>query len=80
MRVRLNSFPAQYERAFYKVREIEIFLDKGNGLFYLTIPHRCPQLTPHGCAIYEDRPMACRVYDGRLDGSVDCKWKELEDE
>lgn len=76
----LTRYPTQQDREFYKIRGLKLIHDESNGLFYLVFPLRCPQLTPHGCAIYDKRPQACRDYDGRLDPAVNCKWKELKNE
>ena len=67
-------------RDFYNAREIDIIFSPNEEMLMFVLPHTCPKLTPEGCSIYEDRPLACRVYDGRTDPVVDCKWKELEEE
>lgn len=73
----LNKYPTQQDREFYKIRGLRLILDDSDGRFYLVFPLRCPQLTPHGCAIYDKRPQACRAYDGRDDPAVNCKWRDL---
>ena len=42
------------------------------------IPSIYPKLDPatNRCTIYEDRPLACRVYDGRKDTDLACLWKD----
>ena len=71
--------PSQTMMEFYKVRGCKVGYEKETGYFFLSIPCKCPQLTLNGCAIYENRPQACRDYDGRLDSTVDCMWKELDE-
>ena len=78
IKVRLTEFPTKRTRELYEAKKVKIYYEKETGLYFLLIPYRCPQLTPHGCAIYENRPQACKDYDGRLDPAVDCKWKELD--
>jgi Fe-S-cluster containining protein len=40
--------------------------------------HRCPFVSPKGCAIYEDRPGACRLYPLGRGASVGLSGKEEE--
>ena len=40
--------------------------------------HRCPFVGPEGCAIYEDRPGACRLYPFGRGASVGLSGKEEE--
>lgn len=62
----------EYINFYQKARGLECTED-GNHLI-VSIPHSCPQLTRHGCSIYPDRPMFCRLYDGRKDKTVNCAW------
>jgi hypothetical protein len=40
-----------------------IHIDKSSSLLYAVIRNgKCPFVTPEGCSIYEDRPVACRYY------------------
>jgi len=46
------------------------------GRLGIVIPFQCPHLTPEGCNIYENRPLACKEYDGTRDPlmSDKCLW------
>lgn len=62
--------------------KIRGFKVKINSEGFLDIWHDsfpCPYLTAQGCSIYEKRPVACAVYDGRLTFGEKCKWTEVED-
>jgi len=61
---------------FCDVRGLEIVLE--DGVYFVVIPHVCPQLSVDGCKIYEDRPVSCREYDGRTDSAINCLWGEDE--
>ena len=50
---------------FYKVRECVVKIEEEQTV--VMIPHICPHLKDDGCDIYEDRPIACREYNGRYD-------------
>jgi Fe-S-cluster containining protein len=61
-------------RNFYEARGCTVFtLEQGN---FVTVPLSCPHLTKRGCAIYEDRPVACRMYDGTKSPTLadECLW------
>jgi len=62
---------------FYNVRGAAVYETPTLPLvaFKLT----CQHLTPRGCAIYADRPQACRDYDGRDDPVLDgeCLWNGI---
>ena len=77
LRIPIGQFPTSNTRDFYAARGIKII--SFDFYLWLVLPHTCAQLTPQGCKIYEDRPLACRAYDGRTDPVVNCKWKELDD-
>jgi len=78
LRIPVGRFLDLDSRVFYSARGIDIV--QHDGVLWFVIPHVCRQLTDKGCRIYEHRPQACRVYDGRTDPVVNCKWKELEEE
>ena len=78
LKIPVGRFLDYNARDFYNARGIDIIFHEGMLMFLL--PHTCEKLTPEGCRIYEDRPLACRVYDERTDPVVNCKWKELEEE
>lgn len=48
---------------FYKARGCGIHSADGNLMVSINID--CPNLTSFGCRIYEERPIACRIFDGR---------------
>ena len=62
---------------FFKARGIELRIISKSLI--AVIPSTCPQLTPQGCAIYADRPEACRQYDGTKDEILkdSCLWSYL---
>lgn len=47
------------------------------GWLAFFIPSICPQLDveTNRCRIYADRPIVCRVFDGRKDKDLECLWK-----
>ena len=47
-----------------------------NGLTVAVVEQRCRHLTNNGCSVYEFRPHACMVFDGRVDPFLGgmCKW------
>jgi Fe-S-cluster containining protein len=62
---------------FYETRGCETMLYKNRFLIKIFSP--CQHLTPRGCAIYDDRPLLCKNYDGR-DSPIskdDCLWLVL---
>ena len=61
--------------AFYLTRGCW-FAPISGGRRGLVIPFQCPHLTPEGCDIYENRPLACKEYDGTRDPlmSDKCLW------
>jgi Fe-S-cluster containining protein len=59
-------------------RGIDIKVHK--GVPYAVVEQVCQHLHPiDGCDIYDQRPLVCRVYDGRNDlfYPEKCMWKEL---
>jgi len=66
---------------YYMARGCRV-MDVGRSRYIqVLVPSICPQLNEiFGCAIYENRPEACRLYDGRKDPFLKdiCKWSELE--
>jgi hypothetical protein len=51
---------------FFGIRGLAVVSE--NNHFTVIVPHTCQHLDPLiGCEIYEDRPIDCRVYDGRRD-------------
>lgn len=64
-------------RDFYEARGSKF---KKQGPFvWVIVPSVCPNLTTLGCKIYPQRPVVCRVFDGRnypfMAGI--CKWSNL---
>lgn len=55
-------------------------LDVSNNSLVVSFPHTCPKLTEHGCSIYDKRPLACRVFDGRkhIVSKDFCLWDKNE--
>lgn len=62
--------------AFYEMRGFTV--QKDGGALLITMPFPCPHLTPEGCAIYEKRPRACRMYNGIEDFGKECLWSRLK--
>lgn len=66
---------------FYKARGaiIRLILNSKEYMF-VSIPHVCPKLTKSGCSIYENRPYACKVFDGsKFPTTKDvCLWNKEE--
>jgi len=64
---------------FCRVRDLELVAVK-KGVVYIRVEKHCKYLTVAGCRIYDQRPMACRMYDGRKDAAMadKCMWKEIE--
>lgn len=64
-------------REFYAARGSKF--KKQGKIIWVVVPSICPNLTAFGCKIYSQRPVACRMFDGRnfpfMDGI--CKWNEL---
>lgn len=51
-------------REFYKTRNCQ--LNDTATVTYITVPFPCPHLVEgEGCAIHEDKPLACQEFDGR---------------
>lgn len=63
---------------FYKTRGCRV--EEHDGRTLVSVPIECPELTSFGCRIYPDRPMICRVMDGRLDPMTKdkCLWGKEE--
>lgn len=53
------------EVELYKVRGFKVKYHQ--GIAFIIINQKCQHLTKDGCNIYDSRPMACVVYDGRND-------------
>lgn len=54
---------------------------KNRGVF-LSTKSTCQHFLPgKGCAIYENRPLSCRMYDGRMDFLMKnvCRWNLLDE-
>ena len=68
----------------FLVSDIEFYEARGcrfvmlEGKFHIVIPYPCPHLIPQGCDSYDERPQACKDYDGRKDILVkdECLWRE----
>lgn len=64
---------------FYKRRGCEIVTSEGQKSFpIIVIPFPCPELTPFGCRVYNERPLWCALYDGRRDPAIrdKCLWSK----
>lgn len=70
-----TKLPDKRDEPFYKARGIKFI--KVKGTLHAAIPSRCPNLTVAGCAIYNNRPDACKDYDGREDPLLKdiCLWR-----
>lgn len=60
---------------FFKARGMDV-QKSDRGILVIKLKSPCQHLTDKGCAIYENRPYVCKLYDGRPDHS-DCKWHDL---
>jgi len=60
---------------FYAARNCRITPILG-GRQGVVIPFPCPHVTPEGCDIYDERPIACKQYDGTKDPLMKdkCLW------
>ena len=67
-----NSYRDPALAELYEARGVEYY-DYNR---FLIIPSICKHLTHKGCDIYNDRPLACRMYDGRMLPFMKdkCKW------
>jgi len=78
----VNTLKAFYANQYYLARGCRV-VDVGHSRYVqVLVPSICPQLNEDfGCMIYENRPEACRLYDGRKDPFLKniCKWSELEE-
>lgn len=67
---------------FYRARGIRILHPSNltGNFFYVEVPHVCKHLTSKGCAVYDNRPESCRVYDGRTNVLTKdiCLWSRLD--
>ena len=64
--------------AFFAARGLKVIPISGVGIF-VEVPHVCKNLTAFGCADYENRPVACRVFDGTNELIKDrCLWTNKE--
>ena len=65
-------------KEFYQARGCRII--PTDQLPLVVIPYMCPHLSPQGCLIYDRRPLACRLYDGRYDPIMShiCLWGKVE--
>lgn len=76
-------FPTQYSefnsfaKDLYETRGWFIQVYKGKLWIYKE--ESCPELTDTGCKIFESRPAACKMYDGRNDPILRtvCLWNKL---
>ena len=66
--------PSNEAIEFYEARGCTFIASQ--GVRCIAIPSICPQLSPQGCKIYDNRPEACRDYDGRKDPLLKsvCLW------
>ena len=55
-------------------------LDVSNNALVVSFPHICPHLTERGCNIYDNRPLACKLFDGRkhIVSNDFCEWGKNE--
>lgn len=60
---------------YYLARGFEVVLIKNFIVVKIKIP--CKQLTLKGCKIYDERPVLCRLYDGRQDEFLQCDLEKL---
>jgi len=73
----------QVAEEWFRARGIKV-LRRGDRRWTIKVNSWCGNLMQledgtYRCAIYEDRPHACKVYDGRLAGDeIQCKWKEVK--
>ena len=75
------AIPASdFELSFYATRGIKT-IDDISGTAAI-IPHYCQHLTSQGCAIYPDRPIECKLFDGSIDPSTKdkCLWNKHNQE
>lgn len=72
-----KDLPSLYAE-FFAARKLATIYDDVSGLHLVVVPHVCAQLTDTGCGIYEKRPDACRVFDGRTNAATKdrCLWRE----
>jgi len=79
-------FPTQYSEfdSFAKdLYETRGWYTTGyRGKLWIYKEESCPELTEAGCNIFESRPAACKMYDGRNDPIVrpHCLWSKLNKE
>jgi len=59
------NLAAKYAQ-FYRARGCTVKVLTG-ATIAIMVPKACPHLIEDGCAIYDDRPLLCREYDGRYD-------------
>ena len=73
--MRISTSPV--EVALYQARGLELFYT-GKDILVL-VPSVCQHLTEQGCDIYENRPLACKVYDARNSLTIGpkCLWNML---
>lgn len=69
-----TSRPNRENLKFYTARGIRFI--NNNGVFCAAVPSVCPQLTPQGCKMGDNRPEDCKAYDGRKDPLLKsvCLW------
>lgn len=76
---------ADTSKEFYLARGLMPFLSKHDGLTYVMINHRCPNLGEDNlCKVQKVKPTTCRLYPAHPmhHEGIDCKyrWKEGEDD
>ena len=54
---------------FYETRGFTVLKDQTDTIM-VVVENRCPKLTQWGCKVYPNRPIACRIYDGRTDPAM----------
>lgn len=70
-----DSEDGRQAREFWMARGFNILFEEGVWwLEHLNWP--CPELTEHGCRIYDKRPLICAEYDGLADSmmAARCRW------
>ena len=78
-------FPTQYSqfdsfaRELYETRGWKIRPYK--GFLWMYKEETCQHLTSEGCAVYENRPSACKIYNGMADPIMrdECLWDKKEE-
>lgn len=75
-----QSLNNQANLTFLAFKGFQFF--ESNLHLFLILKSPCKHLSPKGCKIYSERPVACKTFDGRKDpwiGEI-CKWSKLKKE